>query len=127
MLDKTTLTVLNTLNEQNSENKYVVLPKETIISGFKKKKQPDEDTLKGIINYLDEREYIKLKYADDGKYCLTVLPKGRLINENKKEEKLRLKKENSRQLFFLFKVLVVASISSFAGSIAGYIAINYFL
>ncbi|MFW6029154.1 MAG: hypothetical protein ACOCRO_02750 [Halanaerobiales bacterium] len=127
MLDKTTSKVLNILNKHCKDNTYIVLDKEDIQTEFKKKKRPDEETLNEIIKYLDERGYIKLKHANNGKYCFTTLPKGKLYTENKKEQKERLKKENKRQLMFLLKITVVTSISSFLGAFFGYLAINYLI
>lgn len=82
MLDKRTEKALSIINTQCEEGSYKVLDANELLSLFPAKYRPDREGLNDIINYLCEREYIKIKYSDDKVYCLSPLPKGRLYHEN---------------------------------------------
>jgi hypothetical protein len=116
MLDKTTAIVLNTINDQCKDNSYIVLKNEDITPGIPRKKRLDDEGVKETIDYLAEREYIKLKYSDEATYCLTILPKGRLYNEDRKEQKFRLKQENKRNNGFLIKIAFISAVFAFLGA-----------
>jgi hypothetical protein len=127
MLDKKTANVLGAVNEQCKDNNYVIIKNEDITPHLSKKNKLDHDAIKETISYLAEREYIKLKYAEEGTYCLTMLPKGRLFDEEQKEKRYYLREEHIRNLKFMFKVAFVSALFSFLGAAAGYVVVNYFL
>ena len=66
------------------------------------------ETLKELLTYLNEREYIKIKYNDAKDVCLTVLPKGKLYTESVKKDVKTVSK--GRIKFF---------IATFLGAMAG--------
>jgi hypothetical protein len=127
MLDKKTSNVLGAVNEQCKDNNYVVIKNEDITPHLTKKNKLSNDAIKETISYLAEREYIKLKYADEGTYCLTILPKGRLFDEEQKEKHYFAREEQIRNLKFLLKIMVVSAVFSFIGAALGVIISTYFL
>lgn len=124
MLDKVTSNVLNAINENCKDNSYVIIKSSDINMYLSQKKQLDNESIKETVDYLAEREYIKLKYSDEETYCLTMLPKGRLFSEDRKEQKRRLKKENKRNNIFLLKISLVSGIFAFLGALLANIIIG---
>jgi hypothetical protein len=124
MLDKTTSIVLSAINDQCDDNTYVILKNTDIKNKLPKKHKADDDALKETVNYLAKREFIKLKYSEEGTYCLTMLPKGRLFNEDKKEQRFKQRQENKRNRNFLLKISVVSAISAFLGALVAVYLLN---
>ena len=127
MLDKKTANVLSAVNEQCKDNNYVVIKNEDITPQLHKKNKLTNEAIKEAVSYLAEREYIKLKYAEEGTYCLTILPKGRLFDEEQKEKRYYVREEQIRNLKFMFKIAFISAIFSFIGAAAGVILVNYIL
>ena len=125
MLDKATANILSVVNDQCKENTYVIIKNSDITPHLKKKNKLDDEAIKDTINYLAEREYIKLKHSEQGTYCLTMLPKGRLFNEDETEKRYNLKQESKRNTIFLFKIAFVSALFSFLGAAAATILINF--
>ena len=127
MLDKKTANVLSVVNDQCKDNNYIIIKNEDITPHLKKRNKLSNEEIKSSVNYLAEREYIQLKYAEEGTYCLTMLPKGRLFEEQQKEKYANLREEEIRHLKFLIKVGFISAIFSFLGAAAGYIIIAYYI
>ena len=70
----------------------------------------EADGLKQMINYLKDREYIKIKYSDENVYCLCPLPKGRLYFENENSEKIESKQKFKEFLWTAFFGAMTGSI-----------------
>jgi hypothetical protein len=124
MLDNATANILSVVNDQCKENTYVIIKNSDITPHLKKRNKLDDEAIKDTINYLAEREYIKLKHSEQGTYCLTMLPKGKLFNEDEAEKRYYLKQEKSRNRMFLFKIAFVASLFSFLGAAVATILIG---
>ncbi|MDD4211360.1 MAG: hypothetical protein PHC46_03095 [Clostridia bacterium] len=127
MLDKATASVLSIVNDQCKEDIYVILKNEDITPQLSKKNKLSDEGIKSTIDYLAEREYIKLKHSQEGTYCLTMLPKGRLFNEEQMTEKYILKQENKRNLKFLFRISFLSALFSFLGAAIAVILVNRIL
>lgn len=125
MLDKKTANVLSAVNEQCKDNNYVIIKNEDITPKLTKKNKMENDAIKDTITYLAEREFIKLKYAEEGTYCLTMLPKGRLFDEEQKEKRFLLREEQVRNLKFMFKIAILCALFSFLGAALGVVISNY--
>ena len=125
MLDNATANILSIVNDQCKENTYVIIKNSDITPHLKKRNKLDDEAIKDTINYLAEREYIKLKHSEQGTYCLTMLPKGRLFNEDEAEKRYDLKQEKRRNNMFLFKIAFVSSLFAFLGAAAATILINF--
>ena len=112
MLDKQTSTLLANLNAICQDGSYKVIEKNELINAISKKNKVDEDALKAMIEHLQERNYLSIKYSDDNVYCLSVLPKGRLFEEKSKE--LANEKRKFNKLVVI--TLSLSSVASFVGA-----------
>ena len=112
MLDKQTSILLANLNSICQDGSYKVIDKKDLINLNSKKNKLDEDSLKAMIEHLQERNYLSIKYSDDKVYCLSVLPKGRLFDEKSKE----LAKEKRKYNKLIIVTLSLSSIASFVGA-----------
>ena len=115
MLDKRSKSALRFFVEECSEGSYKILETEDIIRRLPKNLKVDAEGVAQIIKYLENGEYISVKYADTDPYCLCPLPFGRQFIESfDQEEKLR--KQNK---FSAIKNAVSAFIGSTLGAILG--------
>lgn len=115
MLDKRSKSALRFFVEECSEGSYKILETEDIIRRLPKNLKVDAEGVAQIIKYLENGEYISVKYADTEQYCLCPLPFGRQFIESfDQEEKLR--KQNK---FYAIKNAVSAFIGSTLGAILG--------
>ncbi len=120
MLDKQTNILLNYFNESSQDGAYKVLEKNEMINSFPKKYKVDDDSLKSMIEHLEERNYINVKYSDDKVYCLAVLPKGRLF----KEKMLELKKEQAKYNKLIITTMSLSCVAAFVGAFCAMILYN---
>ena len=77
----------------------------------------DKDLILQAVKYLENGDYISVKYADDEKFCLCPLPFGRQFMENEAnhaKNKKEIKKIGSKIYFF---ALFCALIGSFLGTL----------
>ena len=115
MLDKRSKSALRFFVEECSEGSYKILETEEIIRRLPKNLKVDAEGVAQIIKYLENGEYISVKYADTDQYCLCPLPFGRQFIESfDQEEKLR--KQNK---FYAIKNAVSAFIGSTLGALLG--------
>ena len=121
MLDKQTSILLANLNSICQDGSYKVIDKKDLINLNSKKYKLDEDSLKAMIEHLQERNYLSIKYSDDKVYCLSVLPKGRLFDEKSKE----LAKEKRKYNKLIIVTLSLSSIASFIGAFCAMLVFKF--
>ncbi len=97
MLDYRCDLLLDLINKECSSG-YTVLETEEILSRLPLKAAIDRDVFNDCLKELSDRELISVKYRDDKEICLSPLPKGRLVFENKTENE-RKEKEIKNALF----------------------------
>jgi len=104
MLNKNTSELLKYLTTEIKDDTFKVLEISQIIKNLS---NLSRDELKEILDYLTERNYINVKYCDNDVYCIGVLPKGRLHNE----EELNGKKEKKvfKYMFIIYMLLSFGS------------------
>lgn len=112
MLDDRTEYLLKFINRECCEGTFRIFSPSELLDAFPKKYAVDADGLLLIMDYLKEREYILVKYADEASVCLTPLPKGRLYHE----ERVGKRRERFRE----FRILWTAFFGSFLGGALGY-------
>ena len=115
MLDKRSKFALRFFVEECSEGSYKILETEDIIRHLPKNFKADPEAVAQIIKYLENGEYISVKYSDMEQYCLCPLPFGRQFIENVDQEEKR-KKQNK---FFAIKNALSAFIGSVFGAMLG--------
>ncbi len=81
MLDVRTATLLRHVNTLCAAGKYEVIEEDELLSCFSPKTEMDKESLAKTVEYLTERKFIDVKYAENGVYCLCPLPEGRLYAE----------------------------------------------
>ena len=121
MLDKQTSILLANLNSICQDGSYKVIDKKDLINLNSKKNKLNEDSLKAMIEHLQERNYLSIKYSDDNVYCLSVLPKGRLFDEKSKE----LAKEKRKYNKLIIVTLSLSSIASFIGAFCAMLVFKF--
>lgn len=97
MLDDRTSALLEKINTLCGESGYKIAEESELLSCFPEKIKADKEELKRILNYLEERRYIDVKFAEEGVYCLCPLPEGRIYFEREREsrtEGVRRRREN---------------------------------
>ena len=112
MLDERTRILLDKINELCKEGGFKIIEENELLSCFPASAKVDGGELKRILQYLEERRYIELKYAEEGVYCLCPLPEGRLYFENalqKRYEGARRRRE----------ILCLTALGAFSGGFLG--------
>lgn len=112
MLDAKCAQMLKTIQRECGDGSFKIFTNEDLCANFPKFEEPPApEVVAEMVHFLEEREFIQVKYRDETSYCLTVLSKGRLYEENETE---RRKEKRS------FKKFVFVSFGSgFLGALAG--------
>ena len=88
MLDRRTGRLLQKLNALCTSAAFCIIAEEELLF-----EGEDSESVKGMLDFLEERGYLQLRYAQEGEYCVRMLPDGRLYFERaaaqKREEKNR--------------------------------------
>lgn len=111
-MDKITERILKIINTFCHDATYKIIENDDILSKLPKKYKLNVEDLKNIIHYLQERDYINVKFVDDKNMCVSSLPKGRLHFENILNQN---KITNSYRRLFLISI-TVSGIMSFLGA-----------
>ena len=106
MPDKRTHHLLMHINALCADGSYKIVEKNELLSCFPAKLGTDD---KGLENML---RYLKVKYAQDGVYCLSPLPEGRMY-----EEQVRQGREEG--LRRRVSVLLLTALGAFLGAFLG--------
>ena len=108
MLDKRTTRFLLILAKICSDGSYKIIEKQDLAKDF-----TDVDQM---IRYLQDNEMIDLKYSDETVYCLSVLPKGRVVYEGARQ-KVRIATKIERKTLIL--IVAFTFVASLLGSLFG--------
>ena len=112
MLDERTRILLDKINELCKEGGFKIIEESELLSCFPPSAKADGGELKRILQYLEERRYIELKYAEEGVYCLCPLPEGRHYYENAMQQRYEGARRR-REMFF------VTALGAFLGGFLG--------
>ncbi len=112
MLDKRTHLLLSRIAELCFDGSYKIVEEEDLLACFPPKLKTDKEGLVHMLRFLREHGYIDVRYAEEGVYCLSPLPEGRIYDERMKREKTESRKR--RLYLFVFTLL-----GAFAGAFAG--------
>lgn len=82
MLDERTSVLLEKINELCGAGGYKIAEEGELLSCLP---AGDKRELGRTLDYLEERRYIDVKFAEEGVYCLCPLPEGRLYFEKLRE------------------------------------------
>ncbi len=112
MLDKSTASLLEYINRVCEDGGYKVIDYNDIIESLPSKFSLDIEGIQNDFKYLDEREYLKIKYSDDTVVCVCPLPKGKLYNE----QRVDAKQDDSSKFR---KFMIYSFLGAMTGSIIG--------
>ena len=87
MLDKRTEQLLSVITGLCGEDGFKVLSADELAEKLPKNLRVRAEDIADMVSFLVEREYVACKYNDASEFCLKMLPKGRLYEENAIEEK----------------------------------------
>lgn len=103
MLDERTLKLLDVINHECTGGGYKVFSIEELVLSLPERYKVDVNSIRESINSLSAREYISVKYQDENEVCLTALPKGRFIFENRIDSEVE--REQTSRKYYLFSAL----------------------
>ena len=116
MLDKRTLKLLIYVTRICEDGSFKVIENEDLARAVSSK--ADLETIRPILKYLRDSEMIDIKYSDENKYCLSVLPKGRVYIETYHEKRREIAVSYRMALFIIAGSFVAAFAATFlAGAI----------
>ena len=111
MLDTKSRLVLSILYQEAKNGNYKIFEIQDIIMSLPKRYRMDTQSVKNILNHLERQDIISIKYDDEDKFCLCVLPYGFEIIENEKPSKItyKEKKQTSTINYPLFAIICFLS------------------
>ncbi len=112
MLDKRTHLLLSRIAELCDGGSYKVVEEKELLACFPPKLKTDGEGLVHMLRFLSEHGYIDIRYAEEGVYCLSPLPEGRMYDERMRRERT----ENRKRRLYLFMFTLLGA---FAGAFAG--------
>lgn len=89
MLDRRTGDLLAKLNALCARSAFCIVEEEELLSAGE-----DGESVKGMLGFLQDRGYLELGYAENGEYCVRILPEGRLYSERETAEKRDERRRN---------------------------------
>ena len=110
MLDRRCLALLEIINAECQNSTYKIFAVNELVLSMPAYFGIDENGVNECLKTLFDHEYISVKYQDDSEICLSPLPKGRLVFENKLEQEIE--KESTRKTYLIYSFL-----GAFLGSI----------
>lgn len=112
MLDRKSFKVLKVLNSICEEGTYKVIDYDSLIEKITGDKGSNKLAIDQILEHLKIGQYIDIKYAENSTYCLSVLPKGRMIIE----ESINSSKTQKRSNLMLALTVVFSGVMAFVGA-----------
>lgn len=116
MLDEKEKTILSYIVSECGDS-YKVIEIDDFEDFFKSKLNKKKLNLHNVLNNLQNKNFITIKYFDDNKYCLSPTQASKILFEQEYQEKTKLKKIKLEIIVLLFFVLFFAFIGSFLGTI----------
>lgn len=122
MLNLKTKIILEYLINECKDNSYHIIKSKDILSSLPKKYKIDFNALNESLYYLEKKDFISIKYNDNGLYCLAVLPNEYNFNTfsiKQKQENLKF----SRLWIYLIFIFICCFVASLLGNLISYLFI----
>lgn len=118
MIDKRTIRMLIYLADVCEDGSFKVIETADLTKAVSRK--ADLDTIRPILKFLQDADMIDIKYSDDIKYCVSVLPKGRVQVETHsgKKQEVVLGRRMARY------IVLAAFVAAFAGALLAQFILN---
>lgn len=104
VLDNLSNIILKKVNSISKEG-YRIITTEEVIKSLPKNIKLDKAGIFSTINYLEENNYISVKFSEDDAYCVSPLPKGRMAIEEAERIRNEKKTLNRYLMYFVFAAL----------------------
>lgn len=124
MLDTKSKLVLSILYQEAKNGNYKIFELQDIIMSLPKRYRMDTQSVKNILNHLERQDIISIKYDDEDKFCLCVLPYGFEIIENEKPVKSVFKEKKPAQSINYALLGVICFLGAFLGSIMAFLLLR---
>ena len=111
MLDQNCALLLRAIRKECGDGAFKIFTTDDLLAELPAKHTIAPEVIAEMIRFLEEREYVQVKYRDSDSYCLTVLSKGRLYEENVTEHK--------RERRSLTRFVIVSFLAGFLGAFCG--------
>ena len=121
MLDSFTLNLLNILKDYNKNNDFTVLVLKELENKIKTKK--NSLSIIESLNYLKEKDFIKIKYLDEEEICYCLLANAKIYLESENSNKIFKQKQTK----MLIIQTLLTCLSAFLGAFVSVMIIHYFL
>ncbi len=108
MLDYKCLSVLEYIIRECKTPNYKILSTKEILSAMPREYAFDVETIFSCLETLFSKGYVSIKYKDENEICISPLPKGRQVFENRLDEEINK-----------VKTIKTCATFSFLGSILG--------
>jgi len=113
MLEKGTAKLLSIITGVCGDGSYKIIEIADIIREMQPRFRPNPEELAGMMRNLADSEMIDIKYSDETVYCVAVLPKGRVSNEDDRI------KRSARMPLIGSKSLIILILACFASGLLG--------
>lgn len=127
MLDLRSKEILKFLVDECNDGAYKIIDADEIIDSLPQNIRIDSENLTQTIKYLENREYISVKYADNQQFCLTPLPFGRQFVETEEIQNDKQKNFSKLSTKICFFVFIFAFLGSFLGILFFNLCENFFV
>ncbi len=108
--------ILNYINKECGTS-YKILEIDDIHNEIEKIISQKNIDIKNILNNLENKQFISIKYIDNINVCLCVTELGKQIVNNAKDKMQKNKKIKIEIVFLLFLLLIFAFLGAFLGTI----------
>ena len=113
MLDTKSRLVLSILYQEAKNGNYKIFELQDIIMSLQKRYRMETQTVRNILNHLERQDIISIKYDDEDKFCLCILPFGFEIIENEKPSKITYKEKKQSNSINYPLLSIICFLSSF--------------
>lgn len=113
MLDTKSRLVLSILYQEAKNGNYKIFELQDIIMSLPKRYRMETQSVRNILNHLERQDIISIKYDDEDKFCLCILPFGFEIIENEKPSKITYKEKKQSNSINYPLLSIICFLSSF--------------
>ena len=115
MIDVKSKIVIKILAKEIKNGGYKIFDLSDIIMSMPKHYRVDKESVKHMLFYLERQDAISIKYDEDDRFCMAILPYGFEILESEKPK--YFKQEKTREPSPLYFVFLISLLGSMLGSL----------
>ena len=107
MLDRRTGILLQKLNALCTGASFCMVEESELLF-----ENEDSESIKGMLDFLEDKGYLQLRYAQNGEYCVRILPEGRLYFERAAAQRYEEERRSRREALYAFFGALIGGIVS---------------